>query len=157
MTDEAFRSLYDTYARPLWAYVFRATGNAAGADDIVQEAFLRVFEGKRLDQADLDHRRRYLYKIATNLIRRRHRRKAEAELAEGIDLSAFPKTEESMAVTRALEKLSPIERQTLWLANVEEWPLREIAAVLGYREGSLRHVAVRAKRRFLQAFRGERR
>ena len=154
MTDEAFCSLYDACAKPLWAYVFRATANAAAADDIVQEAFLRAFEAKRLDEADAEHRRRYLYKIAANLIRQRHGRAAEAELDEA-DLSAARDAEETLAVTRALEKLSSAERQTLWLAHVEGWRLREIASVLGYREGSLRQVAVRAKRRFLQAFRGE--
>jgi RNA polymerase sigma-70 factor (ECF subfamily) len=155
MTDEAFCSLYDAYARPLWAYAFRATGNAAAADDIVQEAFLRAFEAKRLDKADPEHRRRYLYTIAANLIRRRHRRPAETELAEEVDVSALPGAEERMAVTQALERLSSAERQTLWLAHVEEWPLREVAAILGYREGSLRQVAARAKRRFLRAFLGE--
>jgi RNA polymerase sigma-70 factor (ECF subfamily) len=155
MTDEAFCALYEAHASRLWAYVARASGNAAVADDIVQEAFMRAFEAKRLREADMEHRRRYLYKIAANLIRRRYRRAAEVELTEGLELSGSSGTEESVAVAQALERLSQVERQTLWLAHVEGWSLGEIASTLGYREGSLRHVAVRARRRFLQALRGE--
>ena len=39
LTDRAFAELYERAARPLWTYVYRVTGRAADADDIVQDAF----------------------------------------------------------------------------------------------------------------------
>ena len=152
MTDEEFCALYETHAPRLWAYVVRATRSRAAADDIVQESFLRTFEVTTLNRANDDHRRRYLYTVATNLIRRHYKRR-EVPLPDGpFDTAISESPDEKLAVERALEELSEVECQTLWLAHVEEWSHREIARMLGYRDGSLRQVAVRAKRRFMEAF-----
>jgi RNA polymerase sigma-70 factor (ECF subfamily) len=152
MTDEDFCALYDAHARRLWAYVMRATKNAAVADDIVQETFVRVLGAKTMAEADPDHRRHYLFKIATNLIKRQYGRAVElAPQHSGPYVAATP-SDERLAVEQALDTLSTTERQTLWLAYAEGWSWREVAEMLGYREGSVRQVAVRAKRRFREAF-----
>lgn len=152
MTDEQFCTLYETHARRLWAYVARATRSRAAADDIVQESFLRIFEATRMDRADADHQRRYLYTIATNLIKREYRQREDPLPDDSLDAAISGSPDEKLAVERALGELPEVERQTLWLAYVEQWSHREIARMLGYREGSLRQVAVRAKRRFMEAF-----
>jgi RNA polymerase sigma-70 factor (ECF subfamily) len=152
MTDEDFCALYDAHARRLWAYVMWATKNAAVADDIVQETFVRVLNAKTMAEADPDHRRHYLFKVATNLIKRRYGRAVElAPPHSGSYIAATP-SDERLAVEQALDTLSTTERQTLWLAYAEGWSWREVAEMLGYREGSVRQVAVRAKRRFREAF-----
>jgi RNA polymerase sigma-70 factor (ECF subfamily) len=152
MTDEEFCALYEAHSRRLWAYVARATRSRATADDIVQETFLRMLEATSMNRANADHRRYYLYTVATNLIRRSHRRREEPLPEEVLNTAVSESPDEKLAIERALGELSDVERQTLWLANVEQWSHREIARMLGYREGSLRHVAVRAKRRFIEAF-----
>jgi RNA polymerase sigma-70 factor (ECF subfamily) len=152
MTDEDFCALYETHARRLWAYVVRATRNRATADEIVQEAFLRMFEATSMNRADADHRRNYLYTVATNLIRRGHQRREELLQEDSLNTAASESPDEKLAVEQVLGELSEVERQTLWLAHVEQWSHREIARLLGYREGSLRQVAVRARRRFIEAF-----
>ena len=68
------------------------------------------------------------------------------------DGSAAPGVERTLAIEQALEALSVVERQTLWLAYVEGWSWREVAQILGYREGSIRQVAVRARQRFRERF-----
>ena len=74
MDEAAFHHLYDRTARPLRAYLMRSCGDLALADDLLQEAYLRMlrsgFEGE-----DDDHRKNYLYRIATNLLRDHFRRK----------------------------------------------------------------------------------
>jgi RNA polymerase sigma-70 factor (ECF subfamily) len=152
MTDEEFCALYETHARRLWAYVARATRSRATADDIVQETFLRMLGAVSMDRADADHRRNYLYTVATNLIRRSHRRREEPLLEDCLNTAVSESPDQKLAVEQALGELSDVERQTLWLAHVEQWSHREIARMLGYREGSLRQVAVRAKHRFIEAF-----
>lgn len=42
LTQTEFQDLYRAHARPLWAYVFRLTGNAADADDLLQGAYCRL-------------------------------------------------------------------------------------------------------------------
>jgi len=155
MTEEEFCALYDAHARTLWAYVVRATRSSAAADDIVQETFARVWTAKGFDRAETEHRRRYLYIVATNLMKREYKRRGnEAPWDESMSPPVTESPDDALAVERALGVLSQVERQTLWLVYVEQHSHREIAQMLGYREGSLRQVAVRAKRRFLEAWKG---
>jgi RNA polymerase sigma-70 factor, ECF subfamily len=151
MTDEEFCTLYEAHAGRLWGFVVRITGDAAVAEEIVQESFMRVFTARRLDSATPEHRRRYLYTVATNLIRRSRRAEASEPLTESMTATEHAPMEDGIDVQNALSALSHTERATLWLAHVEGWSHREIARALGYREGSLRQVAVRAKRRFIEA------
>jgi len=136
VTDDDFCALYERHARRLWAYVARMTHSATAADDIVQEAFVRVYEAAALVEATDEHRRRYLYTVATNLLRRRRRTELQHDddrqdsASEGLDLT------ERLAVRQALRALPRVERQALWLTYVERWSSRELAAMLGYREGS---------------------
>ena len=73
MTEEAFRAFYERTARPLWAYLARATGEPHTADDLLQDAYYRLLRSKVAFDDD-DHRRNYLFRIATNLVRDRYRR-----------------------------------------------------------------------------------
>lgn len=152
MTDEDFCALYEAHARRLWAYVTRAIRDGAAAEDIVQEAFARVFRAKAMEREDEEHRRRYLYTVATNLIRRRYRGLLDVPLEERAGHSPTSSPEDALAVAQALSGLTRIERQTLWLAYVEGWSWREVGRLLGYREGSIRQVGVRARRRFRELF-----
>jgi RNA polymerase sigma-70 factor (ECF subfamily) len=152
VTDDDFCALYDRHARRLWAYVARMTHSPTAADDIVQESFLRVYEAAALVDATDDHRRRYLYTVATNLVRRRGRTELRHDddwqepASDGLDI------DERLAVRQALHALPLVERQALWLAYVERWSSRELAAMLGYREGSMRQVVTRARRHFAAMF-----
>jgi len=69
--EDAFQSIYDATARPLWAYLLRVSGRRDVADDLVQETYCR-FLGRRdnvlaMNEAET---RSYLFRIATNLLRR---------------------------------------------------------------------------------------
>jgi DNA-directed RNA polymerase specialized sigma24 family protein len=39
LSESEFQELYRLHARPLWAYLYRLTGNTADADDLLQEAY----------------------------------------------------------------------------------------------------------------------
>ena len=74
MTEEAFHAFYEQTARPVWAYLARITGDGRLADDLLQEAYSR-FLRTRADFESDDHRRNYLFRIATNLARDYRRRR----------------------------------------------------------------------------------
>src|SRR2546423_12885443 len=76
MDQTAFGDFYRRTSRSLWSYVYRVTGNAADADDIVQDAFCRLLRGG--PDADEDQQRRYLFRIASNLVVDRWRRQERA-------------------------------------------------------------------------------
>src|SRR2546423_14602876 len=133
MDDEAFAAFYQRTARPLWAYLMRVSGNAALADDLLQESYLRFLGATLRDDGEVAQRR-YLFRIATNLMRDHWRRPSTAAL-DDVQESALPAVDtriseqlESHAVLGvALVRMKPRERQLLWLAYAEGASHKEIA------------------------------
>src|SRR5919106_3614993 len=79
MNEEAFRAFYEQTARPVWLYLARLTGDRRLADDLLQETYYRFLRVRSSFDSD-DHRRHYLFRIATNLVHD-HRRRPRLETA----------------------------------------------------------------------------
>ncbi|MEW6269333.1 MAG: sigma-70 family RNA polymerase sigma factor [Thermodesulfobacteriota bacterium] len=162
-------ALYRAHRRYLWRLAYRITGDAAEADDVVQEAFARFLAGPPADLgAPL---RPWLARVATNLavdaLRRRRRRGYpgawlpapvesgdEADVAENRadDASEGPESRYglresvSFAFLLALEALTPRQRAVVVLRDVLDYSAREVAAALGASEESVRILHHRARR-----------
>ena len=157
MTEEAFRTFYELTARPVWAYLARITGDARLADDLLQEAYYR-FLRTRADFESDDHRRNYLFRIATNLARD-HRRRSGTQERHLVETSrnddVFGGTQEGdravqrLDLARAMERMKPRERSLLWLAYAQGCSHEEIAEVLGVKKASLKALLFRARKRLL--------
>jgi RNA polymerase sigma-70 factor (ECF subfamily) len=154
MTEDAFRAFYDQTARPLWLYLAKVTGDRRLADDLLQESYYRFLRATTVFASD-DHRRHYLFRIATNLVHDHRRRPAE-------ERSAFPQRDDlgtpaggdaaariarQLDLARAMEQLKPRERSLLWLAYAQGWSHQEIAATLGLKTSSLKALLFRARQR----------
>jgi RNA polymerase sigma-70 factor (ECF subfamily) len=148
MDESRFQAFYDQTARPLKAYLLRLTGSAALADDLLQEAYYRILRAE-LPEMDEAGRRNYLFRAATNLARDHFRRKK----FEAAPLAGQEKAAESAPpwlghdIRRALGDIEPRERELVLLAYVEGASHREIAAVTGLKEASVRPMLFRAKQR----------
>ena len=155
MDEAAFRHLYQRTARPLRGYLMRSCGDLALADDLLQETYLRMlrsgFEG-----SDDDHRKNYLFRIATNLLRD-HFRRSKPESDDVPESDGSPGHDEAVHlrsdVGGAMSQLAPRDRQMLWLAYVEGASHREIAGALGLRTASIRSMLFRARQRMAAALR----
>jgi RNA polymerase sigma-70 factor, ECF subfamily len=153
LDERQFHALYARTAAPLRAYVVRSLGNAAHADDIVQETFLRVLR-RPVPALDDDPLRAYVFRIASNLIVdhwRAHRHEASGEVPERG--ASGPDPGLRMDVKRLFSRLKPRERQLVWLAHVEGADHKEIAAALGLRAGSVRVLLSRARHRLARLLR----
>src|SRR5512139_626048 len=133
LTETEFQDLYRLHARPLWAYLYRLTGNTADADDLLQEAFCRML-ATRLATRDDDQLRAYLFRVATNAATDLWRRGGRAKRREEplTDATAGPAQDRGNAalkqdMARTFRDLKPQERMMLWLAHVEGTGHREIA------------------------------
>lgn len=151
MDDDAFRAFHAETSRGLWAYLVGACGDRTLADDVLQEAYLRLLRATHFRPESEEHRRRYLYRIAANLLRDHARspQRREQELSpvhEEKPVHAPPPGLRS-DVARAMAKLPERERRMLWLAHVEGWSHEEIAADFGAKAQSVKVMLFRARQR----------
>lgn len=160
MDEEAFRGFYLRTSGMLWAYLARATGDAAAADDLLQEAYYRLLRTGTTFESE-DHRKNYLFRVATNLIRDRYRRPrvdgaqlpedSEGEIPAAGDLAR--QTQQRTDLQRAMAQLTPRERELVWLAYGQGSSHQEIAGTLGLKTGSIKPLLFRAKRKLARILR----
>jgi RNA polymerase sigma-70 factor (ECF subfamily) len=152
MNEETFRLFYDRTARPLWLYLARMTRDDRLADDLLQETYYRLLRTRATFDDD-EHRKNYLFRIATNLVRdhRRHVRTTDGAAgraaAEHRPADADDAAARRIDLDRALDRLKPRERSVLWLAYAQGWSHEEIAASLGVKTASMKALLHRARRR----------
>ena len=150
MDESEFVRFYDATVRPLRGYLTRLSGNAALADDLAQEAYCRMLTAAAAP-GDADGRKRYLFRVATNLYRD-HCRRARwdggslDETHEPVDRGVERRLHLRGDVGVVLDGLTPRQRALLWLAYVEGMQHREIAEVLGLSTLSIRPLLFRARR-----------
>ncbi len=160
MDEKRFAAFYERTARPLWAYLCRVSGDPAAADDLLQEAYYRLLRS-RLPEMSEAQRKSYLFRIASNLLRDewRKRRAAPPVLPQETAgeapgrVSDAARFEQSVELGQAFAQLTARERELVWLAYAEGSSHREIAAVSGVREQSVRPLLFRARRKLAQALR----
>ena len=134
--DEAeFRAFHEATARPLRAYLRRSLP-PDDVDDALQEAYLRLL---RTPHAALpvDERRAYLYRIAANLVNDAWRSRKKAPAIEG----PAPET---------LAARSPSDATRLDVRR-EQASHREIAVAVDVKEGSVKVLLSRARRKLAAA------
>ena len=153
MTEDEFRVFYDRNSRPLWAYLTRISGSRDTADDLLQETFYRFLRANVTLDNDA-HRRHYLFRIATNLVRDgfRQSRTRPTTVEHDVELlaskvDAGARADERTDLNRAMSQLKPRERAMLWLAYAQGSSHREIAAVVGVKAESVKPLLFRARRK----------
>jgi RNA polymerase sigma-70 factor (ECF subfamily) len=151
MDEDAFRAFYDRTSGALWGYLSRISGDRQVADDLLQESYYRLLKSNAVFESE-NHRRNYLYRIATNLVRD-SRRSPRPLFDNGIEVAdvAGPDPHSGIEsredVRRALGRLKPRERALLWLAYANGSSHAEIADVLGLKTGSIKLLLFRARRK----------
>jgi RNA polymerase sigma-70 factor (ECF subfamily) len=149
MDEQAFHACYRRTAGPLRAYVVRVMGSVSQADDIVQEAYLRLLRVERPPDEPAAQRA-LLVRIASNLMvdhwrRTRHERSETGAAPEGV--TNGPDLSLRLDMARVFEALRPEQRQLVWLAYVEGASHKEIGEAIGVGERSVRVLLHRAKRK----------
>jgi RNA polymerase sigma-70 factor (ECF subfamily) len=160
MDEETFRGFYTRTSSMVWAYLARATNDPTAADDLLQEAYYRLLRTATAFESD-DHRKNYLFRIATNLIRDRFRRPrldntqlpehGDGDIPASGDLAQ--QTQQRSDLQRAMAQLTPRERELVWLAYGQGSSHQEIAGALGLKAGSIKPLLFRARRKLARILR----
>jgi len=149
MNEATFQAFYAATSGPLRAYVARTLGDFSQVDDIVQDSYLRLL---RLSDAPDDpiQLRRLAFRIASNLMADEWRRRRRTSPGNPMtDEPGATPADPSLRLdlTRVFNELKPQQRQMLWLSYVEGADHREIASAVGVREGSVRVLLHRARKK----------
>lgn len=142
MSQEA--AIHDLYAgsyRRLVLQLYPLTGDLGEAQDVVQEAFVRLIASPRR-AATLDNPEAWLRTVAINLARSRWRRskvlqrllrRLEAEPAE-----VPGATPDHVALMAALRRLPAGQREAIALHHLADLPVAEVAEILQVSEGTVK-------------------
>jgi RNA polymerase sigma factor (sigma-70 family) len=134
----------------LFTALWLVTGDRYEAEEIAQDAFLRVFE--RWDRVGgLDDPESYVFRTAMNVFRNRYRR---AKLAVRRSLSLAPHAADELAavedrdeIIRLLRPLPPRQRAAVVATSILDLSADEAGRVLGMRSATVRALTSRARSR----------
>jgi RNA polymerase sigma-70 factor (ECF subfamily) len=155
----AFARLVERHAGRARAMALRITGNAADADEALQEAFLRAWRKAPGWRANDEHEgtasfATWLGRVVVNLAIDRRRRPAALPLDVAGDPpdgrrsveSHLADRETAMAVAAAIDRLPDRQRAALLLCHFEGLSNADAAAALEIGVGALEALLVRARR-----------
>ncbi len=163
--DQAsFNYLVEKYRRPMLSFMYRMTRNAAVAEDLAQEVFLRVYRSRESYEASAKFTT-WLYRIATNLAVNhardtRHERpevtvsldEPDPESGTTIELpdgnltaeQAMLRRERLLAIRRKIEALPEQQRLAVIMHKYQQMDYRQIAEVLKKSESATKSLLFRA-------------
>ena len=139
----AFEEFFRGQTQSLYAHLCLITGNRAEAEELAQDAFLKVWE--RWDRvAVMEEPVGYLYRTAMNLFRKRYRRAMLAirkTVSEDLRRDEFAVVEDRSIVASAMVELTPRQRAALVLTELLGFSSEEAGRMLGVTAGTVRALA----------------
>lgn len=140
---KAFAQLYGIYKKKLYSYAFYRLGNAADAEDAVQDCVLSAFEQiDKLKKAEAFSSWifRILYCYCTSAMKEQIRQRDTDNIEDYANTFVFTydETNEQTELKQALRVLNDEEREIVLLSVVAGFKSKEIAKISGLTAGSVR-------------------
>jgi RNA polymerase sigma-70 factor (ECF subfamily) len=160
----AFEYLVQKYRRPLVGFMYRMARNAAAAEDLAQEVFLRVYRSRETYEPSAKFAT-WLYRIATNLAvnHARDTRHERAEVTVSLDEpdeetgttfelpdggltaeQALVRRERLLAIRGKVEALPERQRLAVIMHKYQQMDYKQIAEVLKLSESATKSLLFRA-------------
>ena len=127
----------------LYGAMVLVTGSASESEELVQEAFVRVWERWEVVNGHPDPRG-YLFRTAFNLVRQRRRslRRAAARFtATPVHADPFERADDLTDIAAALGRLTRRQRTAVILTDLLDLDSTEAARLMGNRPGTVRSLA----------------
>ncbi len=162
--ERAYAQLVDRHLDRSLAFAQRVLGSRPEAEDVLQEAFLRVWKKAPTWTNDGARFSTWFYRVVLNLCIDRKRKPAHAELPEDFEFAddgpiADEQLEESQAselVEKALTALPERQREAVVLCYYQGLSNKEAADILDVRVKALESLLVRARKNLLVLLNGVR-
>jgi RNA polymerase sigma factor (sigma-70 family) len=126
----------------LFKALYFVTGRREDAEDLAQDAFLKLWE--RWDRIDtIEDPTAYLFRVALNGLRMKRRHavvELRRRLQNGPERDVFADAEMRADVRRLLLALSPRQRAALVLVDLLGYPSKQAARMLGVRASTVRNL-----------------
>ena len=162
--EDAFCELYAAYKNRLIYFAMRFLKSREYAEDIFQDAFAVVWQGRRFINPDASFSAYYLYTIVRNRILNQLRDLSNQDkLREQILSQAVNYTNETkdeiiandlrQFISRALQQLTPRQREIFQMSRERQMSHREIAEVLGISVNTVQEsisISLRTLRTYLE-------
>jgi RNA polymerase sigma factor (sigma-70 family) len=138
-----FEDFFEEESRTLYRRLCLVTGNRQEAEEVMQDAFISVFE--RWDRVSaMENPTGYLYRTAFREVHKRSRRAARAVRQFALmrpEVDEFAAAEDREIVRRALGKLSRRQRVAVVLTELLGYSSEEAGAIMGARAVTVRVLA----------------
>lgn len=170
--DAAWEELVKLHTRRVYAICYRFTSSDAEAQDLSQEAFLRVFKNLKSFRAGEGSFVVWLTRLTRNLLIDHYRRTKLDRVTDSIEDQTGTLEEKTASLARTdgmlagreagellqhgLQKLSPELRETVILRDLEELEYKEIAEVLNVPEGTVKSRLNRGRAELARVLRRQR-
>ncbi len=141
------------YENTLYRAALAMLGDPQEAEDVVQDTFLRLWEKAPVLESPA-HERAWLLKVTVNSCKSRLRAPWRRRTVPLLDSYPAANPEEQVLL-EVIQSLPPKDRTVLHLYYYEGYQTAEIAAMTGWREGTVRSRLARARDRLRQLLKGE--
>lgn len=155
-TSESFDEVMRLYIPMVYAIALERLGNAADAEDVTQEVFIRYFKADKTFESE-EHRRFFLIRVAVNCSNsfaksswHRHRALCDPDniiglLGENTANDTAQENERKRAVLEAVMKLPEKYRTAVHLFYFEDLSIAQIAEITGEKENTVKSHLSRAR------------
>jgi RNA polymerase sigma-70 factor (sigma-E family) len=156
--DERIRALFEDHYAGLCRLAYLIVGDAAQAEELVMDAFVRTFVGWRRIR-DLERADRYLRRAVVNLSRSKNRRRHTEERSGSEDqptmtFSLGTDPEDARVVWNAVPALPHRQRAAVVLRYYEDLPEADIADALGCSVGTVKSQLSKARATLARSLEG---
>ena len=142
-------SLYEEYYDKIARYIFIRIGDRTEAEDLASEVFLRALRSLGSYRSQSERMRAWLFRIAHNLVVD-HLRKMSKRRGESLDGMEIPdefcleevveRNSQIEILSRALERLTPAQREVIGLRFFAGLSSAEVGTILGKSGGAVREM-----------------
>ena len=151
----AAQQLTERLMPKIYAHAYYRLGNTSDAEDVTQEAFLKLWKVAPNWKQDKAHVSTWLYRVVSNLCKDRYRRttlEATTSIQEPADESASPTSEldeqiRQKALYAAMSALPESQRLAVQLRHIDELTNPQIAEIMDLSIEAVESLTARGKRK----------